>query len=396
MKTESYIEPRVAAVRHRGVPPVVALGGGITLAAVLNILHRNGLPYYALCPPRDFVRRSRWFRPLPTRLADPRPTDIVGLLEALELESAFLLPCSDDWLRAVAQLPAHLAARFPSNTPWSCAELLTDKWRFAEVLQNLGIPHPRTHLITSREELSAVPDSCLEGAILKPLSSVAFASRHGVKGYVVQNRHEAEALLSQVELPIMLQEFIPGPPAAGYFLDGYRDRTGRIAALFARRRVRMHPARLGNSTLVESVPLHCLPSAIFSLDYLFDRISYRGIFSAEFKYDARDREFKLIEINARPWWYVEFAELCGVDVCQLAYQDAMGQPVPQIHNYAVGRRAGLFLHDLRAWKTGGNQHVSLFSILKTWTTADSTPFHKSDPLPGLFYLLRICCPLFGT
>lgn len=386
LKTESYIGPARAAVRT-GAPPVLALGGGITLAAVLNILQRNGLPYYALCPPRDFVRHSRHYRPVPSRFPDSSPSDLEALLGSLDLESAFLLPCSDDWLRAVARLPASLAARFPSNTPWSCVDLLTDKWRFAELLKQLGIPRPQTHLITSSEQLCGLPDSSLEGAILKPLSSVTFASRHGVKGYVVQTRAEAQVFLSQVELPIMLQEFVPGPPTAGYFLDGYRDRGGRIAALFGRRRIRMHPASLGNSTLVESIPLRAVHGAIFPLEHLLESISYRGIFSAEFKYDTRDREFKLIEINARPWWYVEFAEQCGVDVCRMAYDDALGQPIAPIRGYALGRQGGVPIHDFRAWRAAGTQHASFTSILKTWTSACSTPFHFNDPLPAIRYIL---------
>lgn len=388
MNTESYLQPRSPSQGRLDAPPVLALGGGITLAAVLNILHRNGLPYYALCPPGDFARHSRWYRPLPTPLAAPGPADLEPLLDMLELDTAFLLPCSDDWLRAVAQLPARFMGRFLSSTPWSCVDLLTDKWRFAETLRRLGVPHPQTHLISSREQGCDLPDACFEGAILKPLSSVTFASRYGVKGYVVRNRSEAEAVLSGVELPIMLQQFVPGPPAGGYFLDGYRDRNGRIAALFARRRLRMHPAPLGNSTLVESVPLRCLHGAIFPLEFLLEQIAYRGIFSAEFKYDARDRQFKLIEINARPWWYVEFAAMCGVDVCRLAYLDATGQPVPEIQLYPAGRRAGLPLHDLRAWKTAGNHYAGLFSVLKTWARAQSTPFHANDPLPGLCYLFN--------
>jgi hypothetical protein len=95
-----------------------------------------------------------------------------------------------------------------------------------------------------------MPGFFFEGAILKPLSSVDFACRHGVKGYLVENRRQAADLIDQLELPIMLQEFIPGPPDSGYFLDGFRDRTGRIAALFGRRRLRMYPQKLGNSTLI--------------------------------------------------------------------------------------------------------------------------------------------------
>jgi predicted ATP-grasp superfamily ATP-dependent carboligase len=322
-------------------------------------------------------------------LANPRPPDLETLLEGLEIESGVLLPCSDDWLRAVATLPPPLASRFLSSTSGPSVDALIDKWRFARVLEQFGVPHPRTQLISSREKFAALPDYHFDGAILKPLSSADFASRHGVKGYLVESRRQAEAVIDKLELPIMLQEFIPGPPNAGYFLDGFRDRTGRITALFARQRLRMYPSRLGNSTFIESLPLRALHGAAFPLEYLLEKISYRGVFSAEFKFDERDRAFKLIEINARPWWYVEFANSCGVDVCTMAYRDALGLPVEAIKDYEVGRRCVFALNDLRAWRTPCQQgEASLWSLFRSWLSTDSTPFHWVDRAPALSNLGR--------
>jgi predicted ATP-grasp superfamily ATP-dependent carboligase len=239
-----------------------------------------------------------------------------------------------------------------------------------------------------------MPDSFFEGAILKPLSSVDFASRHGVKGYLVENRRQAFDLIDQLELPIMLQEFIPGPPDSGYFLDGFRDRTGRITALFGRRRLRMYPQKLGNSTLIESIPLRNLAGAICPLEHLLERISYRGVFSAEFKFDERDRAFKLIEINARPWWYVEFASRCGVDVCTMAYQDALGLPVPATDSYQVGRRCVFAVNDLRGWRGESRNQHSLWSLLGSWLRCDSAPFHWNDPAPALHFLRQTAAAIF--
>lgn len=377
-------------------PPVFALGGGVTLAAVLNILRRTDIPCYALCPEGDFVLRSRWYRRLPSALPNPAPADLEAVLESLEVESAVLLPCSDDWLRAVAALPAHLAQRFPSCVSPSVG-VLTDKWLFAQLLERHGIPRPETRLITARRQFDALPESVFAGALLKPLSSVDFASKHGVKGYLVDSRRQASQIIGQLELPIMLQEFIPGPPNTGYFLDGFRDRSGRITAVFARRRLRMHPGKLGNSTFIESVPLRNLHGAIFPLEYLLDQMSYRGIFSAEFKYDLRDRTFKLIEINARPWWYVEFAAHCGVDVCSMAYRDALGLPVDEACSYEDGRRCYFALNDLRGWKQSSSRRKpSLFSLFKAWSKSFSTPFHWNDPMPALAYLGQTVVDFFAT
>ncbi len=385
LHTETYIDTPAPRNVRRKTLPVLALGGGVTLAGVLNVLRRSGVDVFSICPPADFVRRSRWYCPFPTALPNPGPSDLQALLETSEISAAVLLPCSDDWLRAVANLPTFLVDRFPSSTSAECVNLLTNKWRFAQILGSFHIPCPRTQLISSPEQLRAMPDSFFEGAILKPLSSVDFACRHGVKGYLVESRRQAAALIEQLELPIMLQEFIPGPPHSGYFLDGFRDRTGRITALFGRRRLRMYPQKLGNSTLIESVPLHNLAGAILPLEYLLEQISYRGVFSAEFKWDERDLTFKLIEINARPWWYVEFASRCGVDVCTMAYRDALGLPVSAIDGYQIGRRSVFALNDLRAWREQSGKRLSLWSFLKTWLGCDSAPFHWSDPAPALQY-----------
>src|SRR5437868_7183698 len=61
---------------HPPSVPMLALGGGVTLAATLNVLRHTGIPTYALCPSTDFVRHSRWYQPLPTALPNPQPADL--------------------------------------------------------------------------------------------------------------------------------------------------------------------------------------------------------------------------------------------------------------------------------------------------------------------------------
>jgi D-aspartate ligase len=387
LSTATELKPSSLTVARLTALPIVAIGSGVTLAAVLNVLHKAGITAYALAPRGDFVRHSRWYRALPVGTDDPSPEALETCLESLPFSEAVLLPCSDDWLRATIALPGSIAARFPSSTPGKIVETVTDKWKFAQLLNSLRIPHPRTHLLRSVDDLREMPD--LYGAILKPLSSVDFASRHGVKGYICENRETALAMLQKLELPIMVQEFIPGPPTEGYFLDGFRDRAGKICALFARRRLRMHPAKLGNSTMITSVPLDEVRPAAFSLEYLLEQVEYRGIFSAEFKFDSRDQTFKLIEINARPWWYVEFAARCGVDVCSMAYRDALEMPVTPILDYEVGRSCVFALNDFRAWRHRDHgQEQSFWALMKSWLHADGTPFHWNDPRPAISYLGR--------
>jgi predicted ATP-grasp superfamily ATP-dependent carboligase len=146
----------------------------------------------------------------------------------------------------------------------------------------------------------------------------------------------------------------------------------------------MSPPDFGNSTLMISVPVSDTGDASATLKSLFKDIGYRGIFSAEFKRDQRDGAFNLIEVNARPWWYVEFAARCGVNVCALAIRDALGEPVETISGYAVGRRCVFPYYDLqavRAERLAGR--LGLLGWASSWLGPYQPVFRWSDPLPSV-------------
>jgi predicted ATP-grasp superfamily ATP-dependent carboligase len=162
------------------------------------------------------------------------------------------------------------------------------------------------------------------------------------------------------------------------------DRGGQIRALFARQRIRMFPLEFGNSTATVSIPLSRVEPAADALRRLLSGIGYRGVFSAEFKFDERDGLFKILEVNARPWWYVEFASNCGIDVCHMAYRDALGEPVNTVSEYRVGRKCVYPRRDLesRRAEPSESDRVSVGSLLRFWAGADQLTLCSDDPLPG--------------
>jgi predicted ATP-grasp superfamily ATP-dependent carboligase len=389
LSTTLHIEklPEQAQLAKSAVP-VLALGSGLTLNGVIRSFGRAKLPVYGVCPTRDFAAYSRWYRELPLAGASAlKPIELETFLRILPLDEAVLMPCSDDWLQAVVSLPVSLTRRFRSSLPpGEVVHTMLNKWRFAQLLVRTGTLHPRTILLHSPEELHAVPEMNFGARIFKPLSSMEFAAKHGVKGYLAQDRAEALRLAPELEYPIMLQEYIPGPPTESYFIDGFIDQQGRICARFARRRVRMYPHGLGNSSLTASISLCEVGDAATILDHLFDAVAYRGIFSAEFKHDCRDGLFKILEVNARPWWYVEFAARCGVDVCRMAYADALGLPVESVHEYEVGRRCVFLPHDIRAYRDLHRQHsLNLWSWSRSLVGADGALFSWDDPGPAIAF-----------
>jgi predicted ATP-grasp superfamily ATP-dependent carboligase len=271
-------------------------------------------------------------------------------------------------------------------------DIMTNKWYFAQMLDRLQLPHPKTILLCSRDEMAALPDSCYESMFLKPPDSQDFCRRHGVKAFLIPDKIGALAKMAEVArngytgFPILMQEYIPGPPTNHYFVDGFVDSHRRICTLFARQRLRMFPPLFGNSTLMETVPLKRVEGAIDTIERILSDSNYRGIFSCEFKYDERDSRFKLLEVNARPWWYVEFATRCGVDVCKMSYRDALGLPVEPVTEYPIGRRCVYLHNDFTAYRSG--QLGSLLSWVRSWRGADGTIFSWDDPGPGVASMFR--------
>jgi predicted ATP-grasp superfamily ATP-dependent carboligase len=378
---------------------VLALGSGITLLGVLRTLSEVNAEVIALPDIDRVTRRSRWYRAAPVALSGMKSDTLARCLEILPVPTV-LIPCSDLWVRTVAALPAKVLSRYPTSVaPLQALDLLVDKARFGGTLDRLGLPHPATRPMQSVKDLDPVSDTVLQRSFLKPVHSQQFFARFGVKAFRIADRFNAQDRLAEcidAGFEMMLQEYIPGPPTNHYFIDGFVDRFGVVRALFARQRLRMSPPDFGNSTLMISVPVSDTGSASATLITLFADIGYRGIFSAEFKRDPRDGVFNLIEVNARPWWYVEFAARCGVNVCKLAIHDALGEPVETISEYAVGRRCVFPYYDLQAVRAELSAgRLGLLGWARSWLGAYQPVFRWSDPLPAVGEVAALIGERFG-
>lgn len=373
--------------------PALILGEGNTALGALRALGRQGTPCYVV-PATDYVARSRWYRPWPgTHRSDAEPgaEALVDLLASSGVESAVLVPGSDPWVLAIAELPPSLARRFPSSVaPRASLEAFADKGTFADWLARLEIPHPRTVRIRTGREMGTLSEDLLARSFLKPTDSYGFQRRFGRKalrfGSAAEARQQAsEALDAGFE--VMIQEYVPGPPGAHYFVDGFVDRAGCVRALFARRRLRMWPPDFGNSSAMVSVTREEVRPALDALGTLLREVGYRGIFSAEFKRDPRDGLFRILEVNARVWKFVDFAAGCGVDVCSMAWRDALGLPVETVSSYRVGATCMDAYFDRRPCLDGYRRgEIGLAAWARFWLTSRKVTFAWDDPRPALRWL----------
>jgi predicted ATP-grasp superfamily ATP-dependent carboligase len=380
---------------HSDSTPAIVLGRGYTGLGAMRSLGQAGIPAWIACPASDLATRSRSYRALPgTSPWDGTIDDSAHeRLRALPFEQAVLIPGADDaalWTADIAG--SALSTRFrSSSSSRATLEILQDKDRFAACLAGTDIPHPRTFAIADRGDIAAVDFRQLDRVFLKPVDSQRYNREFGGKGVWVGGRAELEAQWSRLDalgFQMVAQEYVPGGADDHYFVDGFRDRTGALAGIFCRRRLRIHPPDFGNSSYCASVPPGDLSKAIDSLGTLLAQLSYRGIFSAEFKRDARDGRFRLLEVNTRAWWYVEFAARCGVNVCRMAWEDANGLPVGRATDgYRVGAGCVNLHGDIQSvMLRRATDSTALPRALAQWARAYFHVFRLRDPWPGLSLL----------
>jgi predicted ATP-grasp superfamily ATP-dependent carboligase len=368
--------------------PILILGTGVTALGVQRVLGRRGLQYYTCDGTDRDVRRSRWYRPLPAGCPAPEESELPAWLESLDLESAVLIPCSDQWAVAVADLPDALRTRFRASVaPSPLLRQLVDKRAFLRTVVDLDIPHPWTMEIVEPSDLDRVDPARFGRAFLKPADSQSFMLERGVKALHVASPAEARSELDRCAgggAGFLLQEYVPGPASNHVFVDGFVDAKGVCRVLFARRRLRMYPVDFGNSSFMRSVDRAEVSEAVESIRRLVLSLGYRGPFSAEFKQDERDGIFRILEVNARAWWYVEFAAQCGVDVCALSYLDALGADVPSIDEYAVGVPCVYPYYDYFACQALLREgRLTRRSWLRSWLGSRQPVFQWADPWPAL-------------
>ena len=151
------------------------------------------------------------------------------------------------------------------------------------------------------------------------------------------------------------------------------------------RRCRQHPSDFGRaSTYVETISLPDLgePSIRF-----LQKIDYYGLVELEFKHDARDDTYKLLDVNARTWGYHSLGRSAGVDFSYLLFQDQLGNPIDEVHARPGVRWIRLTTDVPNAVRDISARRLRARDYLRTLFSVNTEAvFSLRDPLPGLYEL----------
>jgi predicted ATP-grasp superfamily ATP-dependent carboligase len=329
------VEPRTRRnTAPHVVPGAVVLGGDYQGLGIVRSLGRHGIPVCVIDNEPSISRYSRytthWVRAPDLFDATRTVESVLDAGRRFGLQGWVLYPTRDEIVAAFSRYRGDLEKVFRVPTPgWETVRVAWDKRLTYRLAENLGIATPRTQFARDVAELALREVEF--PVVLKPAIKEHFIYATKLKAIRADNRNELACLFRRAceVIPaeeVMLQELIPGGGECQYsYCALFKD--GRPLAKMVVRRVRQHPPDFGRaSTFVRTEDIGEIeePSERF-----LAACGYYGLVEVEYKYDARDGRFKLLDVNPRTWGYHSIGTRAGVDFPYLLFRDQLGLQVEE-------------------------------------------------------------------
>jgi len=201
------------------------------------------------------------------------------------------------------------------------------KEKFYQLCDMYKLKYPKTVTITKEQHANCVIPFHYP-IIIKPSNSVAYTScsfPEKKKIFLVQNDKEMRQIVrciyhSSYQDTLILQEFIPGDDSLIRVLDVYvgRDKTVKLMCLSNKLFEDPSPQNKGISLAVMTDYDERLMDMI---RHLLEDIGYTGFANFDMKYDPRDGEYKLFEMNLRAGSSSYYVTASGHNLMQYVVDD---------------------------------------------------------------------------
>jgi len=195
----------------------------------------------------------------------------------------------------------------------------------------LGIPTARTVWPQSREEVVNFAKTASFPIVVKGESGEFLVGKgRRARVAIVPDENELLKLVklntASSPLGIILQEYIPGGEDAVWMFNGYFNDESECLFGATGRKLRQFPAHRGSTSLGICARNDAVET---QTKRLMQAVAYRGALDIGYRFDARDGQYKLLDVNPRIGsTFRLFAATNGLDVARAIYLDRTGQIVP--------------------------------------------------------------------
>jgi D-aspartate ligase len=372
---------------------VILSSDAVGLGAVRSLQIARIPTVVVMMDPWEPVRASRYGRKILVPKSDSPDAAILEILATIDEDpKPVLIPTSDHLTYFVSKYRAQLEQRFTCCVPPDGAiGIVLDKANDTRLLAEAGVSLPR-----SVQELPASPVELVRELglplIVKPRTFVDKETL-GWRNVIIRSQADADAFYRESRArfgSVIAQELIPGPDEALWEFIGLFDRRHEIVRAFTFQKLSTMPAHYGATARGISRHNEALVAMAANVGKL---LRYSGIADIDVKYDARDGQFKYLELNPRLGLCHYFGTRCGINLTLDAYRQACGEELPDVSDQLDGRRFLAVLEEVGARLQNGDSLLAvargLLGALATWPPPVGVYFAPDDMLPGPFAVARV-------
>ncbi len=385
-------------------PLAVILGGSCNGLSFARSLGRRGIPTLMLESERflgTYTRYAKVVRLPPAEQFAEEWLRLLGHIGARLAVPGILFSTSDAHSLLVSRYAEALEGFFRFLVPDSeTLERIIDKRSQYEAALAAGVPIPSVHFPASVEEVDRLGATLAYPCLLKPYDSHEARAKLGAKVVVASSRTDLRRSYERITgmgVRVMIQEIIPGEDSELFGYLAFWDGIEGERAWVTKRKLRQYPPGFGDGSLQETVEA---PEVARLSRLLLRALDYRGFVGVEFKRDARDGGYRLMEINPRTVSGNQLAISAGVDFPWIGYRYLTGTPLERA---VVPRRVRYVNEEWDVQAFFALRRTGLMS-LRSWLTSLRGVRAKAfaawdDPVPllvGLWRLRRILGAPLGS
>jgi len=313
----------------------IVLGGHVQALGIVRILGRRGVPVIVIdATARCIARRSKFCNAF-YRIGNEMILEFLNSeLCKAQYRGWVIFPTNDFHVRLLSLNRQDLNGTYIVSTDnKEVIDIFYNKVNTYRLASRIGIPIPLTFF---PENIDALDNTDIPfPSIVKPAVMFDFYSKTGRKVFLCRDRAELKVAYEKAlqiipASEIIVQEVIPGD-GTNQFSACFLFIGGRSFVKLTACRLRQHPVDFGNATTYAEVSDLKEPG-----DYgerILSAAGYNGLCEVEFKRDARDGTFKLLEVNPRTWKWHIIAEKSGTPFIPLWFDFLTGRPVEPVTGY---------------------------------------------------------------
>jgi D-aspartate ligase len=320
----------------RDATPVVVLGSHTRAAlGILRSLGRLGVPVYTIDSDlRVPASASRYclkaWRCDAQYFTDECLNDLLDIGSEIGQRS-ILIPTTDQGAIFVADRAGDLDEWFA--IPTTNADLtrsLCSKKQLYNIAKKHRVPTPNAVFPTCKEDVRNFVESTSFPVIVKAIYNWLPLQRRVRSLAIANTRKELieryDAMEESEEANVMLQEYIPGNDSTVWMFNGYFNEKSECLFGLTGRKIRTWPIHRGVTTLGICTKNETVEK---TSEEFMKALRYKGMVDIGYRYDARDRLYKILDVNPRIGaTFRLFVKEDGMDVMRACYFYMTRQSAP--------------------------------------------------------------------